>query len=61
MREKEDKLKEDIKQQQEIERQIDESIRQDEQEIHYRDITKMQAPDQWPDPPKEDKESSDGE
>ncbi len=54
MSEKEDKLKVEIEKQQEIERQIDESISQE----NYRDITKMQAPDQWPDPPEKNEESS---
>lgn len=57
MSEKEDKLHK------EIERQIDESIRKEERGNNYseeslRNITKMQAPDQWPDPPEEKNEKS---
>lgn len=45
-----DKLKE------EIERQKDESISQEQLKENFRNITRVQAPDPWPDPPKEDEE-----
>ena len=65
MSENKDKIQEEIEKRQEIEHQIDESIHRDDEETHYRvgyqDITKMQAPDQWPDPPDKNKESSDEE
>jgi hypothetical protein len=45
--EKEDKLR------REIEKKIDESKRQRDNRRDYsdRDVTRVQAPDQWPDPP----------
>jgi hypothetical protein len=61
MSDKEEKLKVEIERQQEIERKIDESISYEERHESFRDITKMQAPDQWPDPPETNEESSDGE
>jgi hypothetical protein len=61
MSEKEDKLKAEIEKQQEIERRIDESISYEERKESYRDITKMQAPDQWPDPPEKNEKSNDSE
>jgi len=61
MSEKEEKLKVEIEKQQEIEHQIDESISNESFHENYRDITRMQAPDQWPNPPEEKEESSDNE
>lgn len=56
---KEEKLRDEIERQRQ---KIDESIRREEHEDSYResyrDITKMQAPDKWPDPPGDDKETS---
>ena len=49
---------------QDIEKQIDESRQNqvnDNDSVGYtRDVTKMQAPEEWPDPPKE-KNANDGE
>lgn len=61
MNEKEDKLKVEIENQQETEHQIDESVSHESYHENSRNITKMQAPDQWPSPPEEQEESSDSE
>lgn len=36
---------------------LNEQIRNDEADVFSRDITKMQAPDEWPDPPQENDSS----
>lgn len=64
MTEKKDKLRNDVSQ--EVERQIDRSNRKNESFIYddctsleeFRDITKMQAPDNWPDAPEDNNDSS---
>ncbi len=40
----------------EIERQKDKLIDDEHLKENYRDITRVQAPDPWPDPPKENEE-----
>ena len=61
MSDKDEKLKVEIEIQREIERKIDESIPSEEHSKNYRNIIKMQAPDQWPDPPEKNEESSNSE
>ena len=56
-----EKLRKEIKLREEIERQKDESIGLEELRESFRDITRVQAPDPWPDPPKENEEKGSNE
>lgn len=55
MGDQEEKLKEQLEHLREIERlkELDESTENFKQEIFEREITRMQSPDTWPDPPEE--------
>nr|VFK78429.1 MAG: hypothetical protein BECKSD772D_GA0070982_10153 [Candidatus Kentron sp. SD] len=64
MSDKKETLREEIERRR---REIDERSRKDRGEdrgpgsYHRRDITKMQAPGPWPDPPEEEEKSNQGE